>query len=115
MYDKSRARKAELEQKVESLVARHRLVKAQAAATSIHIDNSQLARADRLMKDIERRLETAQRIISYEADLDATDFDEIISEEDLVEEVDACLGECEEFDLMMTQEGSGKVVKIAVK
>ena len=30
MYDKSRTRKAELEQKVEALVARHRLVKAQA-------------------------------------------------------------------------------------
>ena len=114
MFDKSRTRKAELEQKVESLVAKHRLVKAQAVATSIHIDNSQLARADRLMKDIERRLETAQRVISYEADLDATaQFDDVMIEADVIEEADSCLGECEELDLLMTRSDGGSAVHIA--
>ena len=121
MFDKSRARKAELEQKVESLVAKHRLVKAQAVASSVHIDDSQLARADRLMKDIEKRLETASRVISYEADLDNYNYDDVLIEEDIIEEADACLGGCEaeaetdDFDMMTTQLDDGKVVRIAIR
>ena len=87
---------------VESLAAKHRLVKAQSVATSIHIDDSQLARADRLMKDIEKRLETASRVIQYEAELDTTNFDDVLIEEDILEEADACLGECEDVDVLMT-------------
>lgn len=113
MFDKSRARKAELEQKVESLVAKHRLVKAQAVASSIHIDDSQLARADRLMKDIEKRLETASRVISYEADLESSSFDDVLIEEDIIEEANACLGGCESdaenLDALMTQLGESNV------
>lgn len=120
MFEKTKTRKAELEQKVESMVAKHRLVKAQAIATSIHIDDSQLARADRLMQDIEKRLETASRIISYESDLDNTQFDDVLIEADVIEEAEACLGECESdeeanFDMLMTQVqmDNGKVVRIA--
>ena len=115
MFDKSRVRKVELEQKVESLVAKHRLVKAQSIASSIHIDDSQLARADRLMKDIEKRLEVASRVISYESDLETGSFDDVLIEEDIIEEADACLGECEEFDLLMTQASDGHVDGIAVR
>ena len=120
MFDKSRARKAELEQQVESLVAKHRLVKAQSIASSIYIDDSQLARAERLMKDIEKRLETASRVISYEADLDSTHFDDVLIEEDIIEEADACLGGCDaentDFEaLMTTQLDDGKVVRIAIR
>lgn len=120
MFEKTKTRKAELEQKVESLVAKHRLVKAQAVATSIHIDNSQLARADRLMKDIEKRLETASRIISYEADLENPQFDDVLVEEDVIEEANSCLGNCEEaetdvdFDLLMTQIDSDNVKVVRV-
>jgi len=121
MLEKTKARKAELEQKVESLVAKHRLVKSQAIATSIHIDDSQLARADKLMKDIEKRLETASRIISYEADLENPRFDDVLIEEDVLEEANACLDcdtEAEQdanFDLLMTQVNADniKVVRVA--
>ena len=120
MLEKTKARKTELEQKVEALVAKHRLVKSQAIATSIHIDDSQLARADKLMKDIEKRLETASRIISYESDLQNPQFDDVLIEEDVLEEANACLG-CDEeaedanFDLLMTQVNADniKVVRVA--
>lgn len=95
LFDKSRTRKAELEQQVEALVAKHRLIQAQSVANSVNVDNTQLARANRLMEDISRRLETAERLISYESDLDTPDFDTIISESDLLEDVDACLGDCD--------------------
>ena len=106
MFEKSRTRKAELEQKVESLIAKHRLVKAQAVASSIHIDDSQLARADQLMKDIEKRLETASRVISYESELEATNFDDVVIEEEVVREANACLGESNDFELLMTSDDS---------
>ena len=96
LFEKSRARKAELEQQVEALVAKHRLIKAQSVASSVNVDNTQLSRANRLMEDISRRLETAERLISYEADLDTPHFDDIISEVDLLQDVDACLGNCDE-------------------
>lgn len=120
MFDKSRTRKAELEQQVEALVAKHRLVKAQSVANSIQIDDSQLARADRLMKDIEKRLETASRVIQYEADLETPAWDDVLIEEDILEEAGACLGDCEgetdNFDaLLTTQLENGKVVRIAVR
>lgn len=116
MYDQSRTRQVELKQKVEALVARHRLIKAQAVATSIHIDDSQLARADRLMQDIDRRLETAQRVLHYEAELDTMNYDEVIDESDLIEEVDACLGECDDFDVLMTdaEADDAAIARIAV-
>ena len=94
LFEKSKARKSELEQQVEALAAKHRLIKAQQVANSVQIDDTQIARANRLMEDISRRLETAERLISYEADLDSPTYDDIISESDLIEDVDACLGNC---------------------
>ncbi len=91
MLEKTKARKAELEQKIESLVAQHRLVKAQAATSAVHIDNSKLARADRLMTEIEKRLQTAQRVLAHEADLLIEDIVETVSEDELLAEVDAQL------------------------
>lgn len=113
MYERSRARKAELEQTVESLAAKHRLVKARSIATSVHFDDSQLARADRLMKDIEKRLQVAERVMSYEADLESPEFDEMVDETALLEDADACLGECEDFDHLMTDEDVEQIVRIS--
>ena len=94
LFEKSRARKAELEQQVEALAAKHKLIKAQSVNSSMPIDDTRIARANRLMEDISQRLETAERLLHYEADLDAPNFDDIISESDLLEDVDACLGDC---------------------
>lgn len=115
MFDNSRTRKAELEEKVEALVAKHRLIKAQSIASAVHIDDSQLARADRLMKDIEKRLETASRVIQYESDLDSGTFDDILIEEDIIDEADACLGEFEDFDSpLTTQADNDNPIHVAV-
>ena len=99
MLDKTKIRKAQLEEKIEALVAQHRLVKAQAVASEVHIDNSKLARADRLMTEIQKRLETAQRVLAHEADFFADDVVEVFSEDELLAEVDAQL-ENGEFDVL---------------
>jgi ribosomal protein L16 Arg81 hydroxylase len=99
MLDKTKIRKAQLEEKIEALVAQHRLIKAQAVASEVHIDNSKLARADRLMTEIQKRLETAQRVLAHEADFFADDVVEVFSEDELLAEVDAQL-ENGEFDVL---------------
>ena len=77
------------------MAAKHRLIKAQSVANSVQIDDTQIARTNKLMEDIARRLETTERLLSYEADLDSPSFDDIISEADLLQDVDACLGNCD--------------------
>jgi chromosome segregation ATPase len=93
MLEKSRVRKSELEQKIEALAAQHRLIQSQAVGTKVSFDNSQLANADRLLSEIQKRLETAQRVMAHEAefvdDSSAPLFG--INEADLLEEVDHML------------------------
>jgi hypothetical protein len=91
MLDRTRSRKAELEQQIEALVAQYRLVKAQAVGTKVHIDNSQLARAEKLMAQIQKRLDTAQRVLAHEADLLFDPVVDVVNESELLAEVDAHL------------------------
>jgi chromosome segregation ATPase len=91
MLDRTRARKAQLEQQIEALVAQYRLVKAQAVGTQVHIDNSQLARAEKLMAQIQKRLDTAQRVLAHEADLLLDPVVEVVNESELLAEIDAHL------------------------
>ena len=92
MLERTRSRKAELEQKIEALVAQHRVVRAQSVASSVHIDDSRLARADNLVTEIEKRLQTAQRVLAHEAELVVDDIVEEVSEDELLAEVDVELG-----------------------
>jgi len=94
MLERSRSRKAELEQKIEALAAQNRLVQAQAVGTRVSFDNSQLARADKLMTEIQKRLETAQRVLAHEAEFlidPDTTVVASVDEADLLAEVDSLL------------------------
>lgn len=94
VLERSRARKAELEQKIEALSAQHRLVQAQSVGTKVIIDDTQLARADKLITDIHKRLETAQRVLAHEADLGDVEETFIalgVNESELLAEVDQLL------------------------
>ncbi len=95
VLERSQARKAELEQKIEALTAQHRLVQAQAVGTKVSIDDTQLARADKLITDIQKRLETAQRVLAHEFELiddsEITIVSAVVNEADLLAEVDKLL------------------------
>ncbi len=96
VLERSRARKAELEQKIEALSAQFRLVQAQSVGTTVIINDTQLARADKLITDIHKRLETAQRVLAYEADVSGLDDTVIalgINESELLAEVDQSLAD----------------------
>ncbi|MCA9263232.1 MAG: hypothetical protein KDA60_05265 [Planctomycetales bacterium] len=67
MLDRAREQKLELEQKVEGLVAQHRLIQASENASALRVDGRQLSKADRLLADIQTRLDVAQRVLSHES------------------------------------------------
>ncbi|MCA9190238.1 MAG: hypothetical protein KDB03_00695 [Planctomycetales bacterium] len=101
VLERSRARKSELEQKIEALTAQYRLVQAQSVGTKVSIDDSQLARADKLITDIQKRLDTAQRVLAHESELIEMDSAIVrldISEADLLSEVDNLLEDDTELE-----------------
>ena len=69
MLDRAKHQKLELEQKIESLVAQHRLLQSDSMGTSAALDHSSLARADQLLADIQRRLDVSERVLAHESDL----------------------------------------------
>lgn len=92
MLDGAKNRKRELEQKVESLVAQHRLLKASAVGSGsrVQISDTKLSKADQLLSDIQKRLDVSERVLSHETVADLI-TDAPIDEADVLAEVDAHL------------------------
>ncbi|MEO1524504.1 MAG: signal peptide-containing protein [Planctomycetota bacterium] len=64
-----RHRKVELEQKVEALAAQARMVQSARIESGLQVDSSGLSEADRLLADIETRLNVAHRVLEHENNL----------------------------------------------
>lgn len=94
MLDGARNRKRELEQKVESLIAQHRLLQASSigSGSRVQISDSKLSKADQLLSDIQKRLDVSERVLAHEATPELV-MDEPVNEADLLAEVDAHLEE----------------------
>ena len=96
LLDKTRARKAELEQQVELLATQHRLLKAESVGSSMSIDGSQATQADQLIAQIQKRLDTAQKVIEHEREFFAEEteipVETVADEQALLAEVEFCLG-----------------------
>ncbi|MHC4879907.1 MAG: signal peptide-containing protein [Planctomycetota bacterium] len=93
LLDRARSRKVELEQKIESLVAQHRLVQASAVGSRVEVSDTKLARADQLLADIQKRLDIAERVLEHEASPELSFDEPILDEASLLAEVDAHLEE----------------------
>ncbi|HET6430400.1 MAG TPA: hypothetical protein VFJ30_18440 [Phycisphaerae bacterium] len=91
MLAKTRGRKSLLEEKVSSLAAQHRLVKAASAGSQFQVDNSKLAQAEKLIQSIRKRLDVAERVLAHEARFTETIPVDTVSEGDLLTEVDEYL------------------------
>ena len=89
MLDRARQQKGELEQKIEGLVAQHRLIQSSAVAVDLQVDGRKLNKADHLINDIQKRLDVAQRVLARQSDFldDPTDVS-YVDEETLLAEID---------------------------
>jgi hypothetical protein len=77
-----------LEDKIESLASQYRLVKAASVGSNIQVDNSKLAQTEKLITQIKKRLDVAERILAHESQfVQAIPVDAVV-EEDLLTQVD---------------------------
>lgn len=65
--DRTRSQKALLEDQVEALAAQYRLVRAASVGSRLQPDNTKLAQAEKLIKEIKKRLDVAERVLAHEA------------------------------------------------
>ncbi|MGD8501636.1 MAG: hypothetical protein PVJ86_13375 [Phycisphaerales bacterium] len=88
LLERTRGRKRMLEDKIESLASQHRLVKAAAMGSQIQVDNSKLAQTEKLITQIKKRLDVAERILAHESKfVQAIPVDAVV-EADLLTQVD---------------------------
>lgn len=88
MLEKTRSRKALLENKIESLTSQYRLVKAASVGTNIKVDNSKIAQTEKLIAQIEKRLDVAERVLAHESQFVQDIPVDTVPEEDLLIQVD---------------------------
>lgn len=88
MLDRTRAQKVRLEDQIQSLEGQYRLVKAASVGSSLTLDNSKLAQTERLIGEVKKRLDVAERVLAHEAKFVQPMPLDTISEPDLIVEVD---------------------------
>ncbi|MFC1781583.1 signal peptide-containing protein [Planctomycetota bacterium] len=88
LLEKTRSNKLLLEDKIEVLASQYRLVKAASVGSKIQVDNSKMAKTEKLITQIQKRLDVAERVLSHESQfVQEIDVDAVV-EEDLLTQVD---------------------------
>ncbi|MEJ2704008.1 MAG: hypothetical protein P8Z79_16340 [Sedimentisphaerales bacterium] len=88
LLDRTKSRKRLLEDKIESLVAQHRLIQAAAVGSKIQVDNSKLAQTEKLIAEIKKRLDVSERVLAHENQFLQDIPVDAVPEEDLLVQVD---------------------------
>jgi hypothetical protein len=88
LLEKTRSQKRILASKIQGLESQHRLVKATAIGTGIKVDNSKLMQTEKLIAEIKKRLDVAERILSHQSHFVQLSEIDVIDEKELVQKVD---------------------------
>jgi hypothetical protein len=88
MLAKTTGEKRILENRIEALASQYRLVKAASAGSKIQVDNSKLAQTEKLIAQIQKRLDVAERVLAHESRFVESIPVDTVVEEDLVAQVD---------------------------
>jgi phage shock protein A len=92
MLDKTRTQKRLLEDKIANLTSQYRLVKAASTGTKILMDNSKLSQTEKLIAEIQKRLDVDERVLAHESKFVESIPVDTVVEADLVAQVDQYLG-----------------------
>ncbi len=110
LLERTRSRKRILADQIESLASQHRLVKAAAVGSRIQVDNSKLAQTEKLITQIRKRLDIAERVLAHESQfIQAIPVDAVV-EADLLTQVDEYFQERQQLasaNLQIQQPESG--------
>lgn len=88
LLERTRTEKTLLAGKIEMLQSQHRLVQAASVGSRIQIDGTKLAQTEKLIGQIKKRLDVAERILAHESRFVDNIAQDEISEEDLLRQVD---------------------------
>ena len=88
LLDRTRAQKTTLGAKIEGLESQYRLLKASAVGSGIQVDDSKLAQTQKLIDQIKKRLDVAERVLAHESRFIQSIQVDTITEKDLVTQVD---------------------------
>jgi hypothetical protein len=88
LLEKTRHQKMVLEDKIETLDSQHRLVKAASVGSNIHVDNSKLAQTEKLIAQIKKRLDVAERVLAHESRFVQPLEMETVTETELLSQID---------------------------
>jgi hypothetical protein len=88
MLAKTTGEKRILENRIEALASQYRLVKAASVGSKIQVDNSKLAQTEKLIAQIQKRLDVAERVLAHESTFVESIPVDTVVEEDLVAQVD---------------------------
>jgi hypothetical protein len=88
VLEQTRSRKRMLATKIESLSSQYRLVKAASVGSNIQVDNSKLAQTEKLIAQIKKRLDVAERVLAHESQFVHAIPVDAVPEEDLLTQVD---------------------------
>jgi len=87
--EKTRIARVELAAQIEALEGQFRLLQAQGTANDLRLDTTKLAQTQRLLGDVKKRLEIAQRVLDREARFSDPEPVKTVTVQGLVEEIDA--------------------------
>jgi len=96
MLEQTKAQKRLLEDKIGALESQYRVVKAAAVGSAIDIDNSKLAQTAKLIDQIKRRLDVAERVLAHESRFVQSIPVDAVTEEDLLAQIDEYFGPADE-------------------
>lgn len=88
LLEKTRSQKHILENKIETLASQYRIVKAASVGSKVQVDNGKLAQTEKLIAQIQKRLDVAERVLAHESRFVEAIPVETVLEADLVAQVD---------------------------
>jgi hypothetical protein len=88
MLEKARSQKAMLESQIATLDAQNKLVQAAAIGSANSIDSSKLAQSQKLIDQIKKQLDIAERVLARESKFIEPVQVDVVSEKDLLIQVD---------------------------
>ena len=88
LLDKTKSQKRLLADKISALEGKYRVVKAAASGSHLTIDNSKLAQTEKLISQIKKRLDVAERVLAHESKFVQSIPVDLIDERDLIAQID---------------------------
>jgi hypothetical protein len=102
--ERTRQQKSLLESQIAALEGQNQLVKAAAVGSGFQVDNTKLAQTERLIGEIRKQLDVAERVLAHEARFVEPIQVDTVSEKDLLTQID------EHFN-GSSDDGSGQIAK----